>query len=240
MDTPKLLAPVAGKAMVDHVLDLYGEIVSHVLLVVHPSFEAAVRAHCRSRSLEISYVQQPEPTGMLDAILLAAVTARAAGPDRIWITWCDQVAIHPDTIATLARVSGDPTLDLVFPTARQAAPYIHIERDAAGRITRIRHRREGDAMPPVGESDMGLFSLSRDAYFEQLPRFAQTAGSAPGTRERNFLPFIPWLVRNGGHVRTFPCRDEQEAVGINTAEDRAQVERYLRQRTSAVADVPPS
>ena len=52
-------------------------------------------------------------------------------------------------------------------------------------------------MPPVGESDMGLFSLSPDAYFNLLPQFGREATQATSTRERNFLPFLPWLVQRG-------------------------------------------
>ena len=58
-----------------------------------------------------------------------------------------------------------------MPTSRQQNPYIHFERDPDGRITAVRQRREGEAMPGVGESDIGLFSLSHDGYFTWLPRF---------------------------------------------------------------------
>ena len=34
---------------------------------------------------------------------------------------------------------------------------------------RVLHRREGDEMPAVGESDAGVFDLSRDAYERMLP-----------------------------------------------------------------------
>ena len=44
---------------------------------------------------------------MLDAILLASDAAGKARPDRVWITWCDQIGAHPDTIATLGRVSRE-------------------------------------------------------------------------------------------------------------------------------------
>ena len=50
-------------------------------------------------------------------------------------------------------------------------------RDAAGRITDVLHRREGDAMPPKGESDIGLFALSRLTYLERLLAFAVEARS---------------------------------------------------------------
>ena len=83
-------------------------------------------------------------------------------------------------------------------------------------------------MPPVGESDMGLFSLSPQAYYDLLPRFAGEAVQASATRERNFLPFLPWLARRGHAVLTFPSTSELEAIGINTPDDRQRLEAYLR------------
>ena len=61
-----------------------------------------------------------------------------------------------------------------------------------------------------------------------LPQFGLEAARASETRERNFLPFIPWLVRRGHTVRTFPSVNEVEAIGVNTPDDRRRLEAYLR------------
>ena len=37
-------------------------------------------------------------------------------------------------------------------------------------------------MPPVGESDMGLFSLSPEAYFNLLPQFGREADTGDSAR----------------------------------------------------------
>jgi hypothetical protein len=84
-------------------------------------------------------------------------------------------------------------------------------------------------MPAIGESDMGLFSLSPGAYFDLLPQFGRETTEAHGTRERNFLPFVPWLTSRGQAVLSFPCTNEMEAIGVNTPDDRRRLERYLRE-----------
>lgn len=229
--TPKVLSPVNGRAMIDHLLDRYSRAVQRVVLVVRPSFEHDVRRHVEQAAplLDVQYANQSQPTGMLDAILLASDAVGKARPDRVWITWCDQIGVHPDTIATLGRLSRERAeVPAIFPTARQASPYIHLERDNEGRIIAIRQRREGDTMPPVGESDTGLFSLSADAYFNLLPEFGRETTLAAATRERNFLPFMPWLAQRGHSVLTFPSTNELEAIGVNTPGDRSRLEAYLR------------
>lgn len=229
--TPKVLAEVNGKAMIDHLFHRYAGRVRQFVLVVHPSFEARVRSHVEqfAPSADVTFASQAEPTGMLDAILLAAEPAKRTRADRVWITWCDQIGVHPDTIATLERLSEEhPQTAAILPTSHQTPPYIHLERDAQGRLSRVRQRREGDAMPETGESDMGLFSLSADAYFGLLPRFGRETSHATGTGERNFLPFLPWLAQRGHSVMTFPSTNEFEAIGVNTPEDRRRLEGYLR------------
>ena len=229
--TPKVLAPVNGRAMIEHLFDRYSNAVQRFVLVVHPSFEAEVKRHVTqlAPSLDVQFATQEKPTGMLDAIMLASDAAQAHAAARVWITWCDQIGVHPHTVATLARLSHEHAgAPAILPTSRQVSPYIHLDRDAEGRITGIRQRREGDDMPPVGESDMGLFSLSPEAYYDLLPRFGGEAVQASATGERNFLPFLPWLAQRGHAVLTFPSTSELEAIGINTPDDRQRLESYLR------------
>lgn len=227
--TPKVLTPVNGQPMLDHLLRLYAPVVGGVAVVVHPLAQSDVR-EALGETREVTLFVQDWPTGMLDAILLARPAVEAKQPRRVWITWCDQVAIHPLTLARLAAAdAADPLVAL--PTCEGPSPYIHFARDASGQIVRVLHRREGDAMPEVGESDAGLFSLSLGAYLDLLPQFADDPGTGSRTGERNFLPFIPWAAARGA-VETFPCEDAAEAIGVNTQEDLALVERTLRARAA--------
>lgn len=214
--------------MVDYLLNLYAPVVDRFVVVLHPSFETEVREHCTCHPLQIEYAIQGSPTGMLDAILIPQEQVQRYQPTSIWITWCDQIAVHPDTVVKLAELSSqEPETALIFPTVKRVAPYIHLVRNERDEIVDILHRREGDDMPEVGESDMGTFCLSRDAYCKLLPTFAQQVERGPGSHERNFLPFIPWL-RGHGHLRTFPAHDEIESVGINTLSDLERVGAHLR------------
>jgi bifunctional UDP-N-acetylglucosamine pyrophosphorylase/glucosamine-1-phosphate N-acetyltransferase len=227
---PKLLHPVSGRPMLDYLFELYGDVVERFVLVIHPSFETPVREFCNDRSIEPDIVFQPSPSGMLPAILLPRNQVSAHQPDSVWVTWCDQVGIHPRTVERLAQTSESrPQAALTFPTAWKPGPYIHFVRDEQGAIIDVLQKREGDAMPSSGESDSGLFCLSRVAYLELLLEF--TGAALPGARtgESNFLPFIPWVAKRDV-VRTFPVEHELESVGINTLDDVKTLEGYLRER----------
>jgi bifunctional N-acetylglucosamine-1-phosphate-uridyltransferase/glucosamine-1-phosphate-acetyltransferase GlmU-like protein len=216
--------------MLDHLLDAYGPLTAHVIVVTSPLFSAEMNAWS-ARHAHVSLVEQSSPTGMLDAVLLAAPVVHRQQADAIWVTWADQIGILPETIQRLANVAdATPTPALALPTVRRPHPYIHFTRDAQGRIAGLLQKREHDVMPPEGESDMGLFALGRDIYDTELPRYAADAPTGHGTAERNFLPFVPWLAQRRTVV-TVSCTDPMEAVGINTPEELGQVEAWLRARS---------
>lgn len=230
---PKVLVEVNGRPMIDHLLSLYRPWADRVALIIHPSASEAVRQHLPESSLGPELFLQEEPTGMLDAILLARPAVERWKPRRVWLTWCDQIAVRPETVERLALASAsEPEPDLIVPTCMADDPYIHFERDGAGRIVRVRQRREGDVMPARGENDIGLFDLSRRAYLDALAAYAAEAEAGAGTGERNFIPFVPWLSARAA-VATIPCTETAERIGINTPQELAFVAAVLREREHA-------
>lgn len=227
---PKVLAPVDGRPMIDHLIGLYDRHVDSYHVVVHPTAAERVTRHLEALERPVSFYEQEQPTGMLDAILLPAPGVARGDAATVWITWCDQIGIRPDTLTRLRELTTQENpASLTLPTYSQEEPYIHFERAADRTITAVLQRREADVMPDIGESDAGLFALARDAYLTHLPGFARGAGSSAVTEERNFLPFVPWLASRQT-VSTFPVTDAMEAVGVNTPEERLAMEDYLRHR----------
>ena len=226
-DGPKVLAVVAGRSMLDWLLDLYLERVDAITLVAQPAARDLIARALLRRAPHARVAVQPEPTGMLDAVAIGVAATPIDAGRRVWVTWCDQIAVLPATLDRLAREEASTTL--CFPTVMQSPPYIHFDRDANDRIVGVRQRRDGDPMPETGESDMGVFSLSAEAAHERLSVFAAGAAASAGTGERNFLPFIPWLAA-AQLVRTFPATDPIEAIGVNTPAERARVEAFLTSR----------
>lgn len=224
---PKALTPVAGRPMLDHLIAMHRSTVDRLVVVVAPDAREVFEAFAASCGVLTDLAEQTAPTGMLDAIIAAAPAIETHRPRRVAVTWCDQIAVSPATIHRVRdRAVAPDAPALVLPTLAVDRPYIHFERDRAGRITAVRQRREGDAMPERGETDLGLFDLSIDAYLSDLPAFARGAAAARGTGERNFLPFIPWLAARRT-VETVPGASPLEAVGINTPADLARVEAHL-------------
>lgn len=228
VDLPKALVPVGGVPMIDHLVRLYRGVVDGVVLVVHPTHRDRFAAHVRDWPVPAEIAVQEMPTGMLDAVVCGLPAVAAGHADQVIVTWCDQIGVMPATVARL--LAADVGDDVVMPTMITAPPYVHYPRDAAGRIVGVRQRREGDAMPDEGESDIGLFRLSRAACLHWLPEYlaapeSAVVGAASG--ERNFLPFVPWAAART-RVSTCAAAAAIEALGVNTPEDLAQMEAHLR------------
>src|SRR5229473_6521791 len=124
---PKFLVPVNGRPMIDWLLDLHRPYVSHIVLIVSPAAADAARRRAAASDVMMDVEVQERPTGMLDAVQLAYERVRQSAARRVWITWCDQVAIHPRTIARLSELSTVHTeAPIVMPIAYRKNPYIHL------------------------------------------------------------------------------------------------------------------
>jgi bifunctional UDP-N-acetylglucosamine pyrophosphorylase/glucosamine-1-phosphate N-acetyltransferase len=223
----KVLVPVNGRPMLHHLLERYGPFVTHAVIVASPQAAEGVDSAARTIMHDVDVVVQPEPTGMLDAVLTGTIAASPRSPSRVWVTWGDQIALRSETLSRVAAVEDGA--DLALPVVERDDPYIHFVRDADGRITAVRQQREGDTMPQRGESDMGMFSLANRTAFDWLPCYARDCEPGTRTGERNFLPFVAWVARQG-RVVTCEGSDPMEAVGINTPADLDALAAWLRRR----------
>ncbi len=223
-DGPKILYPVAGRPILHHLLETLAPHCAQAVLVVAPQARAAVAAQLHQVPIACSVAVQPEPDGMAGAVLQALPRLQTAAA---LIVWGDQVALRGETIGIVARLLEGPLCpDAVIPTVWRAAPYIHFERDAAGRISRVLQAREGDPMPEAGESDAGVFALWTEALAAAFST-PQPAPRGAKTGEWNFLPVFAALAAGGRRVLTARIAGEAESIGVNTAAEAAALEQFL-------------
>jgi HAD superfamily hydrolase (TIGR01509 family) len=224
---PKILFPVAGRMIVEWILDFLGPVCSQFVFVLSPDGRADVESELE-KLIPGRYrtVIQEVPIGMGDAVSLGlgAVDTRHAA-----VVWGDQVALRRESVAACLRAhDGWLQPDLTCPTVWRAEPYIHFERDVEGCITGVLQKREGDTMPAAGESDTGFFCCRVAPVRRMLAEMrANPASRGAATGEFNFLPVIAELARRGVVISP-ALMSEEETVGINSAADAAAIEAFLR------------
>ncbi len=223
---PKILYPVAGRMIVEWLLDFLLPNCGTIVFVLSPDGRSAVEEEL-ARLIRGRYrlAIQETPTGMGDAVGLGL---DGVFTEHVAIVWGDQVALRKSSVEECMRIHQGPHYpDLTCPTVMRADPYIHVERDAAGHITGLLQKREGDQMPAEGESDTGFFCFRAEklrTWLGELRDAASARGNATG--EFNLLPVIP-LAARAGVVITPRVMSLEETVGVNSREDAARVEPFL-------------
>ena len=173
---------------------------TRVALVVHPAARGAVM-HVRheSRRTGIDVVVQEQPTGMLDAILLA----RRGGGDAAAAARVDHM-VRPDRDSSAhrcpsRRADGRRPADWRFRRAPVRTRISTSHATRSGRIVRVLHRREGDVMPAVGESDAGpVLPFARARSLSCSRRLRRSRAPAPRPASETFCP----SSRGPAHVET--------------------------------------
>jgi len=225
-DLAKVLHPVLGRPMLDHVLDAVegAGVQRRVVVIGHQA--AAVRAAMTGRGVEFALqseqlgtghaVQQARPffagtTGTAlvlcgDTPLLTAATLR------------ELLATHHGAGAAatvLSAVLDDPT------------GYGRVLRADDGAVRRIvEHKDATAAERRVQEINSGLFAFSIRDLFAALDEVR--ADNAQG--EYYLTDTLEILLGMGRRVAAHRCRDPREVAGVNTLEQLREVEEILKER----------
>jgi bifunctional UDP-N-acetylglucosamine pyrophosphorylase/glucosamine-1-phosphate N-acetyltransferase len=227
-DRPKILYPVAGRPLLEWLLDFLEPNCSRLIFVLSPGGAAEVGPELeRLIAGRYEIVIQEVPRGMGDAVELALPSI---GTRHVVIVWGDQVALRRASVEACLRLHEGPLhAHITCPTVFRANPYIHFDRDAGGRISGLRQAREGDRMPEEGESDTGFFCFETQTLRRLLAGLRrQPAQEGRATGEFNFLPVIPFASHQGLEILSPGLMTLAETVGINSAADARAVEDFLR------------
>lgn len=225
---PKILYPVAGRLLIEWLLDFLEPNCGRLVFVLSPEGAGEVRPELE-RLIPGRYeiVIQEVPRGMGDAVERALPAVRTP---HLVIVWGDQVALRRQSVEACLRLHEGPmNASVTIPTVFRPNPYIHFDRDADGRICGLRQAREGDRMPEEGESDTGFFCFETQTLRRLLAGLHDQPGNeGHSTGEFNFLPVIPFAARQGLEILSPALMTLAETVGINSAADVQAVEDFLR------------
>jgi bifunctional UDP-N-acetylglucosamine pyrophosphorylase/glucosamine-1-phosphate N-acetyltransferase len=229
-DKPKILYPIAGRPILDWLIDLLEPTCQRMVFILSPHGAPEVEPFLKRRvPRRYAIVIQPEPRGMADAIYQAVPKLRT--PFTL-IIWGDQVAIRPKTIRSLMKIQQFiPTAMLSMPAVKREEPYVHYQTDSDKRLVRILERREGAIMPAVGESDCGLFAFNTKRLQEIFAlEIHKGISYSQATKEWNFLPMLPQFETGEESVNWLRLNSLEETIGVNNKEEAAILEAYLRRQ----------
>lgn len=218
-DLPKVLHPMAGKPLLDHVLDTVEAVgIDHTVVVVGHEAEL-VQETCTRGGLD--YVLQRPQLGTGHAVQVAVPALREGGHTVVLAG--DVPLLRAETLARLVddTVSGGTVASVLTCVVDDAAAYGRIIKDAEGHVKAIVEAR--DATPEqlaVGEYNSGVFCFRTDMLVAALAELRTDNDQG----EYYLTDTVAWLVERGHPVAAVTTDDPDEVVGINTVDELAAAE----------------
>ena len=226
---PKVLHPVAGRPMLDHVLDAARALQAQACHVVHGHGAEQVRqwfdaAHPGAGS--VHWVLQAEQLGTAHAVRQAL----PAIPDdaTVLVLYGDVPLVRGETLAPLLAESGS----LALLTAQLDDPrgYGRILRDAGGAVSGIVEEKDAsEAQRALREVNTGILVAPARKLKDWLPR----VGNANAKGEYYLTDIVALAAADGTGVRTHLAASAREVEGVNDREQLAAAERAFQLRQAA-------
>ena len=224
-DRPKVLHPLAGLPLVEHVVRAADSLrPARTGLVVGHRAERVEAALAHRTSL--AYARQEEQRGTGHALLQAAPLFEGLAGTLVVLSG-DVPLIRPETLARLVRTHEEAGAALTVLTATVPRPYGYgrIVR-ADGRLARIVEERDASASQRrLKEINSGVYALDLAPLFDAIREIPPA-----GATNEIYLPDLVRIYRGRGRpVETVAVADPDEVRGINSQTELAEVKRIVRQ-----------
>src|SRR3954465_2099140 len=221
-DLPKVLHPLAGRALLAHVLDTARALAPRKTIVVHGHGAERVRAAFPAAGLE--WVLQAQQLGTGHAVQQAM--PHVDGKSTVVILYGDAPLVRAESLRRLIDAAGDGVAVLTT-ELEQPTGYGRILRDAAGRVQRI--VEEKDAKPEeraIREINAGFMALPA----ARLAGWLKNIGNRNSQGEYYLTDVISLAVAEGAPVHAVKIDDADEVAGVNSKRELAALERAYQRR----------
>jgi len=227
-DLPKVLHPVLGRPMVEHVLDAVRAAGVRRTIVVIGYKADQVRSALSSHT-DVEFALQSEQKGTGHAVrMCAGLLSKHRGP--VLVLSGDTPLLTGESLVSLLDVMNRCEAASVIGTAETDANegLGRIVRDADGAFLRIVEQK--DATPEeatIREINTGCYAFDGRLLFDALGNVR-----ADNRQQEYYLTDCPGILLSGGHtVVAHRGFDIAEAMGVNTPDQLAAVERVLQDRS---------
>lgn len=221
----KVLHPVCGKSMVEHVIDNMEKLgVEKIVTVVGHGAEV-VQSELGNRS---EYVLQAEQLGTAHAVLQAETTLANLSGTTIVICG-DTPLITTETMSDLLNHHKQTGAKATILTAIASNPtgYGRIIRAESGNVKSIVEQKDASAEEQlVNEINSGTYCFDNEALFKALKLVKNE--NAQG---EYYLPdVIEILQKEGEVISAFAAKEFDEILGVNDRIALSQAEQIMRSR----------
>jgi bifunctional UDP-N-acetylglucosamine pyrophosphorylase/glucosamine-1-phosphate N-acetyltransferase len=226
-DLPKVLQPLAGKPLLQHVLDTAAELAPAALHVVYGHGGDAVRAACTDPAIQ--WWLQAEQHGTGHALLQAM--PGISDDHQVLVLYGDVPLLRADTLRELLKLAAGQlallTVNLADPTG-----YGRVLRDSRGRVRSIVEQKDATkAQGRVREVNTGVMVLPA----RPLKKWLAELRSDNAQGEYYLTDVIAMARKAKMRIAPLVAGNEAEVQGVNDKQQLSQLEAVLRAQLAAEA-----
>ncbi len=224
---PKVLQPLAGRPLLDHVIRAARAIKPAAIHIVYGHGAEQVRAVFADQP-DLKWALQAEQLGTGHAV----VQALPAIPDehQVVVLCGDVPLIRSQTVERLLAAAAGKNLALLTAHVDDATGYGRVLRNAAGEVTRIvEHKDATDAERRVTEINTGLIAFGAGS----LRRYLSNLKNDNAQREYYLTDVIGMAFADKVAVEGIAAESPTEVLGINDRAQLAAAERAWQREQAA-------
>ena len=229
-DLPKVLHAVAGRPLLQHVVDLARDLhPARVVVVVGHQAERVRRAMAHEPDLRFALQEPQLGTGHAVACALPELED-FAGP--VVILSGDVPGLRTTTLRNLlqSHLQHGDALTVLGMELDDPGAYGRLITDAGGRLLRIvEYRDAGAEERAVRLVNAGVYVAQAGALRDYLPQLSNQNNQ----QEYYLTDLVQFMAQDGLRVGYALCPDPREVAGVNSPQELAQVEAYLASRPPA-------
>jgi len=226
---PKVLHPLAGRPLLEHVIATARSLKPARILVVYGHGGEQVPQAFKANDL--TFIKQQPQLGTGHALAQAQPHLGNAG--LTLVLYGDVPLIGEETLAAMIAGGGD-RLTLLSAELDDPAGYGRIVRNRRGSITGIVEDKDASAeQRKIREVNTGIMALPTGRLREWTSRISNRNAQ----REYYLTDIVPLALADRVPVATVKARTTWEILGVNSKQQLAQLERdYQRQQATRLMD----
>jgi bifunctional UDP-N-acetylglucosamine pyrophosphorylase / glucosamine-1-phosphate N-acetyltransferase len=220
---PKVLHELAGKSLIQHVVD--AAIAVHAARIHVVIGHEAERIRSALAQQDLNLVLQMEQLGTGHAVHQALPHIDS---DSITLVLCGDVPlIQPATLEALLTSADKDSMAVLTCKVTRPAGLGRIVREESGAIRAIVEEKDAtEEQRLITEINTGIMALPTRRLQQWLPRL----GNNNAQGEYYLTDVITLALTDGCRVLTTCCKDEKEVAGINDRVQLAELERHFQWR----------
>lgn len=218
---PKVIHQLAGKAMLQHVVDTSRELDPDQIIVVigHESQQVVTAL----KDQKIIWVEQTEQLGTGHAVMQCKDVV-TPGND-ILVLYGDVPLISSSTLQPLLDKNNQSVVTLLSFIADDPTGYGRIVRDENNAVLAIIEQKDASSeILTIKESNSGIVYIQGSEYAELLAEIDNNNAQ----QEYYLTDVVKHAVAKNHPVNAVVCQNEQEVLGVNNQQQLAEIETIYR------------